>query len=208
MMPLLHGMVVLAAVLANCVESDTPLCLALPEGATSVRICSHFLPVFSLFTPAGVAVAFLFAVNATTVGLPVQSECFRDPDPFRPALTEIPVEKGNVMLPGHRLTNAPDEIVLLKAAVKKGSRKGVETPVFRDLRSPYEPQTVAMPAAILLTECDLSQEPFQGVTLLPHHSEPLLTGIDSERIEALFVFQIGMDIRIVKVAADLMTLFF
>ena len=107
--------------------------------------------------------------------------------------------------PATVLTNAPDEIVLLKAAVKKGGRKGVETAAFRDLRCLYEPQTVAMPAAILLTECDLSQEPFQGVTLLPHDSEPLLTGIDSERIEALFVFQIGMDIRIVKVAADLMT---
>jgi hypothetical protein len=206
MMLLLQGMVVLAAVLANCVESDTPLCLASPEGATSVRTNSHFKPVFTHFTPLGAAVTFLFAVNATTVGLPVQSKCFRDPDPFRPALTEIPVEKRNVTLPGHRLTNAPDEIVLLKAAVKKGGRKSVETPAFRDPRCLYEPKTVAMPTAILFTECDLSQEPFQGVTLLPHDSEPLLTGIDSERIETLFVFQIRMDVRIVKVAADLMTL--
>lgn len=162
------------------------------------------MSVFPIFTPAGAAVAFLFAVNATAVRLPVQSKCFRDSDPFRPALTEIPVEKGNVILPGHILTNAPDEIVLLKAAVKKGGRKGVETTAFRDLRCLYESQTVAMPATILLTECDLSQEPFQGVTLLPHDSEPLLTGIDIQRIEALFVFQIGMDIGIVKVTADLM----
>jgi hypothetical protein len=204
MMPLLQEMVVLAAVLANCVVSDTPLCLALAEGATSVRISSRFTPIFSLFTPAGAAVAFLFAVYATAVGLPVQSKCFRDPDPFRPALTEIPVEKGNAILPGHRLTNAPDEIVLLKAAVKKGRRKGFETAAFRDLCRLYEPQTVAMPAAILLTECDLSQEPFHGVTLLPHDAESLLTSIDSERIEAPFVFQIGMNVRIVKVAADLM----
>lgn len=162
------------------------------------------MSVFPIFTPAGAAVAFLFAVNATAVRLPVQSKCFRDSDPFRPALTEIPVQKGNVILPGHILTNAPDEIVLLKAAVKKGGRKGVETTAFRDLRCLYESQTVAMPATILLTECDLSQEPFQGVTLLPHDSEPLLTGIDIQCIEALFVFQIGMDIWIVKVTADLM----
>jgi hypothetical protein len=205
MRPLLYGMVVLAVVVANCVESDTPLCPALPGGVTSIRISSHFKPVFSIITPAGAAVAFLFAVNATAVRLPVQSKCFRDPDAFRPALTEIPVEKGNVILPGHLLAYNPDKVVLLKAAVKKGGRKGVETAAFSNLRCLYKPQTVTMPATILLTECDLSQEPFQGVTLLPHDAEPLLTGIYSERIEALFVFQIGMDIRIVKVAADLMT---
>ncbi len=162
--------------------------------------------VVSLFNPAGATVAFLFAVNATAVSLPVQSKGFRDSDPFRPAFTEIPVEKGNVILPGYVLTNAPDEIVLLKTAVKKCGRKGIETVAFRELRRLYESQAVAMPATIFLAECDLSQEPFQGVTLLPHDWEPLLTGIDIECIEALFVFQIGMDVRIVKVAVDLVTL--
>lgn len=95
--------------------------------------------------------------------------------------------------------------MLLKAAVKKGGRKGVETAAFRDLRRLYESQAVAVPAAILLPEGNLPQESFQGVAILPHDREPLLTGIDIERIEALFVFQIGMDVWIVKVAADLMT---
>jgi hypothetical protein len=165
------------------------------------------MSVFPIFTPAGAAVAFLFAVNATAVRLPVQSKCFRDSDPFRPALTEIPVEKGNVILPGHLLADAPDEIMLLKAAVKKGGRKGVETTAFCDLRCLYESQSVAMPATILLTEYNLPQEPFQGITLLPYDSEPFPTGIDIERIQALFIFQIGMDIRIVKVSADLMPFF-
>jgi hypothetical protein len=61
-----------------------------------------------------------------------------------------------------------------------------------------------MPATIPLAENNLPQEPFQGITLLPHDSKPFPTGIDSERIEALFVFQIGMDIRIVKVSTDFM----
>ena len=203
-MPLLPGMAVLAVILTNCVKSDTPLCLSPPGEATSVRISSHFKPVFSIYNPASAAIAFLFAVNATAVRLSVQPECFRDPDPFRPALTEIPVEKGNVIFPGYLLANAPDKIVLLKAAIEKCGRKGAETAVFRDLRCLFESQAVAVPAPIPLTEGDLPQESFQGVAILPHDWQPLLTGIDIERIEALFVFQIGMDIRIVKVAADLM----
>ena len=208
MMSLLCGIVILAVLFTNCVESDTPLCLGPPGGATSVRISSHFKPVFSIDNPASAAIAFLFAVNATAVRLSVQPERFRDPDPFRPALTEIPVEKGNVIFPGYLLANAPDKIVLLKAAIEKCGRKGAETAVFRDLCRLYESHAVAVPAPILLTECDLPQESFQGVAILPHDRKPLLTGINIERIEALFVFQIGMDVRIVKVAIDLMPFFF
>lgn len=71
MIPLLYGIVILAVLFTNCVESDTPLCLGPPGGATSVRIWSHLKPVSSIFIPAGAAVAFLFAVDATAVGLPV-----------------------------------------------------------------------------------------------------------------------------------------
>jgi hypothetical protein len=206
-MPFLPGMAVLAVIPKNCVETDTPLCLDAHGEAAFIPIHSHVKPVSPLFTLRGRAVTVLLAINATAVGLPVQSKRFRDSDPFRPALTEIPVEKGNIIFPGYLLANTPDEIMLLIATVKKGGRKGAETAALCDLRCLYESQAIAMPATILLTECDLSQEPFQGVTLLPHDTEPLPTGIDSERIEALFVFQIGMDIRIVKVAADFMTFF-
>jgi hypothetical protein len=97
--------------------------------------------------------------------------------------------------------------MLLIATVKKRGRKGVVTADFRGLRCLYKSQAAAMPATILLTEYDLPQESFQGVTLLPYDSEPFLTGIDIECIEAFFIFQIGMDIRIVKVSTDLMPFF-
>jgi hypothetical protein len=107
--------------------------------------------------------------------------------------------------PRHSISDAPNEIVLLKAAVKKRSRKGVKTAVFRDLRCPGEPQAVAVPASILLAKGDLPQEPLQGIRILPHDPESLLTGIGIERIEAPFVLRIGMNVRIEKVAADVMT---
>jgi hypothetical protein len=97
--------------------------------------------------------------------------------------------------------------MLLIATVEKCGRKGAETAAFCDLRCLCESQAIAMPATIPLAENNLPQESFQGVTLLPYDSEPFLTGIDIECIEAFFIFQIGMDIRIVKVSADFMTFF-
>lgn len=202
-----HSDIVMTGVLpADCVESNTPLCLDPHGGAASLRISSCFRPVFSTDHPAGTAIAFLFAEDTTAVGLSVQAERFRDPDPFRPAFTKIPIEKRNTIFHGHLLADTPDEIVLLKAAVKESGRKGVETAVFSDLRRLNESQAVAVPATILLTECDLPQEPLQGVVISPYDWKPRLTGIGFYRIETLLVFQIGMDIRIEKVAAYLMTL--
>ncbi len=109
------------------------------------------------------------------------------------------------MHPRHSISDAPDEIVLLKAAVEKRGRKGVETAFFCYLCCPGKPQAVAVPASILLAKGDLPQEPLQGIRILPHDPEPLLTGIGIERIEAPFVLRIGMDVRIEKVAADVMT---
>lgn len=64
-----------------------------------------------------------------------------------------------------------------------------------------------MSAPVFLAKDDLSQEFLQGIRIPPHDPEPLLTGKSIERIEAPYVFRRGMDVRIVKVAADVITLF-
>ena len=86
--------------------------------------------------PGGAAKPFLFTVDATAVRLTVHPDFLRDPDPFRPAFAKIPVEEGNPLLHGHTLSDAPNEIVFLKAAVEKGRRKGVESTPSGDLLPP------------------------------------------------------------------------
>jgi hypothetical protein len=108
-----------------------------------------------LIIKGSATVSILFTIDATTVTLPVHPKFLRNPDPFRPALSEILIEKGDPLHPRYSISNAPDEIMLLKAAVKKRGRKGVETTFFRDLRCPGEPEAVAVPASILLTKGNL-----------------------------------------------------
>lgn len=64
-----------------------------------------------------------------------------------------------------------------------------------------------MPAPIFLAKGDLPQEFRERIRVLSHYPETLLAGIGIERIEAPFVLRIGMNIRIVKVSANVMTLF-
>jgi len=96
--------------------------------------------------------------------------------------------------------------MLLKAAVEKGGRKGVETASSCCLRRPGKPQAIAVPAPVLLAKGNLPQEVRRRIHILPHDPEPLLAGKGIERIEAPCVFGGGMDVRIVKVAADIIAL--
>jgi hypothetical protein len=61
-----------------------------------------------------------------------------------------------------------------------------------------------MPAPLFLAKGDLPQELLHRIRVFPYDPELLLTGVTIERIEPPFILGRGMDVRIVKVAADIM----
>jgi len=106
---------------------------------------------------------------------------------------------------GYTLCDLPDEIVLLIAAVEEGSCKGVTPILFRNARGLGKPEMIAVPATCFLPEDNLSQERFEGITLLPDSCKPLLTSVGDQRIKTFSILQIGMDVGVEEETADLVS---
>jgi len=106
------------------------------------------------------------------------------------------------MLHGHTLSDAPNEAVFLKAAVEKGRREGVESIPPGSLCRLGEPQGVAVSAPFLFAEGDLPEELLHGIGLLPEDRELLLASIHFERLEALSILLIRVDVGIDKSTED------
>jgi hypothetical protein len=103
------------------------------------------------------------------------------------------------------LADASDKIVLLKAAEKKGGRKSIKAAFAGTLRCMDHPETVAVPATILFAEDHMTKEFFERIEILACDVKPFQAGISIECLETSFILQIGMDVRIIIVAANLMS---
>lgn len=150
----------------------------------ALRVRLPRLVVSAIILPRLGTESLFFAVDAAAIGLTVHPQFLRDPDPLGPACSKIQVEEGNPLLYGHALTDAPDEIVLLKAAVEKGSRKGVESVPSGDPCRLGKTDMVTAPAPLFFAKGDLSKKLLERVCRLPDNAHPDMTGVRIERLDA------------------------
>jgi hypothetical protein len=192
----------------DCVTNDTLASRALWQSVSKRAAPGTDRGVLPVTSPEGAAEALPFAVDATAVRLAIHPHLLGEPNPFRPAFAKIAVEEGNPLLFGHALADRPDEIVFLKAAVKEGRCKRVESALLRDPRRPAEPQKITVRAPLLFAEGDLPEILIQRIRLLPDNRELRLSSECIERLKALPVFKIGMDVWVVKKTRDIIPLLF
>jgi len=146
----------------------------------------------------GLEKPLLFTEYAAAVLLAVKSHLLGLPDAFFPSDPEVLVIKWDLNFPGDRLCGCADEIVLLIAAVEQGRREGVEEPLSGLLGCVTEPYLVTVAAAVLPQGGCLLEEILYGIAFGHGELKAFPGGVFPNRIEALFVLEEGVDVRVEK----------
>ncbi len=149
-------------------------------------------------------IAIFFAIDATTIGLPVHAELPGQRHSLLPAGTEIKINKRNVNFAPQALADLPDDVMFLKLAVQKRCREPGKASLFCHPRCLLQAKSIADPATVILLTDNHAEEGLHIVILRPDYRESLLACIDAERLGTTLIFQIWMDVGIKVVPRQVM----